>query len=128
VLAYLLLALGAWAYAAIVDREPLFGDAALTIIYANGTDEALQFYGQYEGKPLWKDELVPPNTTKTATWMVTTPTIRILATRPDGLSVFDKTYRWDELRRAGGRVSVSSLQPIGSGPTGRRYPSYWLPT
>ena len=44
--------------------------------------------------------------------MITGPTVRIVAERPDGVRVFDQTYTWEELREQEGRVVVSSLDPI----------------
>ena len=115
----LLVLLGAIVLVALVDCTrwylagdiALFGDPGASITYVNETDQPLQFYGQYSGKALWKDELVPQHSAKEVSWMITGPTLRIVAERPDGRKVFDKTYRWKEFRDDG-RIVVFSLDPI----------------
>jgi len=92
--------------------RPTFGDAAQKITFVNETDQPLQFYGQYSQGRLLKSVEVPPHSQDTDTAMITGPTFRIVAERPDGVRVFDQTYTWEELRQREGQVLVSSLDPI----------------
>ena len=105
------IAFSAYIVAYVSGDIALYGDRAATVIYVNNTDQPLQFYGQYSNKALWKDEVVPQYSEKEASWMRTGPTLRVVAERPDGRKVFDRTYRWEELK-GNGQVVVSSLDPI----------------
>lgn len=89
----------------------LFGDRAATLVYINETEQPLRFHVQYSGERLLMDRLVPPKSQLEAAAMITGPTLRIVAERPDGRKVFDRTYRWEEFT-GDGRIVVSSLDPI----------------
>jgi hypothetical protein len=101
---------GACAYETFVEGQPI--EDGLAFVYVNRTDEPLQFYLQAVGPTPQKDQLVAPHAEARSGWNDPGNVLRIMATRPDWATVFDRTYTPRQLKEANYRIEVTSLQPV----------------
>lgn len=96
----------------------LYGTPFVEVVYVNATDQPIQLYCEYNNSGrVVPNLLVEPHSRRSTKFILSgLRTVRIVAERPDGRRVYDRTfddtYPQRELRDFEGSIVISSLEPI----------------